>query len=262
MIFSFQGFAMPPINQARALLSHLREGDYTHPGDQEAIDLVLPHILKLLPEAKEGPTLDLGSGFGGTADYFYNKGFRSLYGIDIDAGAIAHAKEHYRNVDFLEANAYSISKIFPPNYFSLIYLFSVFYAIEDKALLLENLFSVAKPGALLTIFDYTANHLSGELKDLAGKSMHPMILSETKKQLQKAGWEIVEIIDLSSEFKRWYATFLDKLKKEKDSLKTHFPEEIITKVETTFQSILSQLESNQLGAVALYAKKSELSLWK
>jgi hypothetical protein len=56
-------------NNLRFILFQLRNGDYAHAGEEEAIDLVIKNI------SATGSVLDVGSGFGGTLNYFHSKGF-------------------------------------------------------------------------------------------------------------------------------------------------------------------------------------------
>jgi len=245
------------MNNARVLLTYLRGGDYAHAGDKEAVNMVIQKTLELSTKVQNGPCLDIGSGFGGTANQFYHLGFHSIYGIDIDEMAVNYAKEHYPDIQFFTANATLISNIFEPDFFSFIYMFNVFYAIEDKATLLENLFKIAKPGAILALFDYTTEQTSFSLKDLADKPMYPLVLRDLKKNLKETGWEIIEIINLSSQFLTWYEALLNKMEKEQLTLSNHFSKEDIKKVKATFNTIHQWLSSSLLGGAVVYARKSE-----
>lgn len=245
---------LPPdkMNTARLLLANLRGGDYAHAGDKEAIDMVIKKILSLSPEIQKGVCLDVGSGLGGTADYIYNLDFHSIYGIDLDQAAVEHAQKHYPQIQFLTANANDVAKLFNREFFSFIYLFNVLYAIEDKSSLLKNLHDVAKPGAILVLFDYTTEQTPFYLKDLAGKPMHPIVLKELEKTLKDTGWETIEIDDLSSHFLRWYRDLLDKIENEQEIL-DKFSESDITKVKATFSTIYEWLKTSQLGGAVIYA---------
>src|SRR5260221_9777328 len=117
-IFLFNGFAMSanktPVNSSRLLLAKLRGGDYAHAGDTEAIDMVLQKVLSFNPNLKKEPVLDVGSGFGGTADYLFQHGFQKVQGIDLDQAAVSYATEKYPKIAFKVTNALNLDKIFPP----------------------------------------------------------------------------------------------------------------------------------------------------
>ena len=108
------------MNNARVLLTYLRGGDYAHAGDEEAVNMVALKVLELSPGIQKGHCLDVGSGFGGTANYFQRLSFHSVYGIDIDEAAVIYAKEHYPKAQFLTANVDQVSNIFEPEFFSFI----------------------------------------------------------------------------------------------------------------------------------------------
>jgi ubiquinone/menaquinone biosynthesis C-methylase UbiE len=243
------------INSARVLLTHLREGDYAHAGDKEAIHMVVRRVLKLAPDIQNGPCLDVGSGFGGTADYLYRLKFHSIYGIDIDEAAVEYAKKRYQEVQFFAANADQISDVFEPHFFSFIYFFNVLYAIQDKKMILEQCFQVAKPGAILALFDYTTKQPAFHLEDLAGKPMYPIVLNQLAKDLEAIGWEIVDITDLSAHFLIWYQTLLTKMEQEQSALSDRFSQGDILKVKTTFSMIFEWLQTSLLGGAVVYARK-------
>ena len=256
LMLSCFAFSAPPLNEARLLLGHLRGGDYAHAGDEEAIDLVISKVLELSPQTLQGPCLDVGSGFGGTASYLHRLHFSSTFGIDLDEAAVRYAQEHYPQITFTNGNAHQVTEFFDPDYFSFIYLFNVLYAVEDKPSLLKKLSKVAQPGALLAIFDYTTTQADLQLNDLAGKPMYPIVVSELKSVLKETGWELIEITDLSPSFLTWYRILLKKLEAESPLLSIRFSESSLTKVRTTFRTIENWLSSSLLGGVVIYAKRT------
>lgn len=74
IITEYPIFSQNALNSKRVLLSQLRGGDYAHPGNEEAIDMILS---KLGANVTKGPTLDVGGGFGGTLNYLKQKGFQN-----------------------------------------------------------------------------------------------------------------------------------------------------------------------------------------
>lgn len=260
-LFTCNGFAMPgnqtKLNDSRLLISKLRGGDYAHAGDAEAIDLVLQKGLAFLPTLKNETVLDVGSGFGGTADYLYQHGFKKVYGIDIDKAAVLYAKDKYPFIDFKVGDALNIDKLYAFNEFSFLYLFNVIYAIQDKPLLLKKLAAVSKPESLLVVFDYTTGKepLKQTLKDLEGKPMYPIQMDSFKQDLAKAGWEIIETTDMTAQFITWYKKVLESLATQRLLLKKEFSEKDISNVEKTFTFLVKQLEQGNLGGVIIYARK-------
>ena len=71
----------------KSFLSSIRGGDFAHPGEEEAIDLVLSYIKPKLHET----VLDAGCGLGATADTIGKKTGAIVVGVDLDADAMAYA---------------------------------------------------------------------------------------------------------------------------------------------------------------------------
>lgn len=245
----------PKVNSARMLLAKLRGGNYAHAGDKEAVDMVIRKVLQMSPEIRNGHCLDVGSGFGGTANDIYEMGFQSIWGIDLDEAAVNYAKKLYPHIHFVHADAASTSQLFEPDFFSFIYLFNVAYAIEDKEALLQSLYKVARPGATLAIFDYSTEQRSFDFKDLAGKAMHPIVLTDLNKSLAESGWQMCETIDVTDQFISWYHTLLEKLEKEHGQLSLQFSEEDISRVRRTFETLTQWLENSLMGGVIILCKK-------
>jgi SAM-dependent methyltransferase len=244
--------AAAQINTSRLMLSQLRGGDYAHPGDEEAIDLVLAKVLSIDPNMAEKKTLDVGCGFGGTAQYFKNKGFKHVEGIDIDAAAIAYAQQKYPDISFTVADASHFDK----GEFSLIYLFNVAYAIKDKVALLRSLASISKSDGILVLFDYAQETESAsEIKDLANKPMYPISFSRIEQSLAETGWEVIETVNMTQQYFDWYAAFNHKLEANVNSLEENFSQEDIAKVRKTFAHILHQLKNKELSGILIIAKK-------
>ena len=104
-------------NFARLLLSKLRNGDYTHAGHVEAIDLILKKVITYDNNIYERKTLDIGCGFGGTLHYFKQNGFKDCVGIDFDETAIAYARKKYSDIQFHHLDALKIGSVFKENFF-------------------------------------------------------------------------------------------------------------------------------------------------
>ena len=240
-------------NKARLILSELRGGDFTHPGDIDAINMMIAPIIKDYPDLINARCLDVGCGFGGTADYLFRYGFKNILGIDINKSSLEYAATRYKNINFLEVDATQVEQHLETG-FSFIYCFSSLYAIPDKTRVFNQLAKIAKPGAVLAIFDYTiTKNTSENILDLANKPMYPINITTIEDQLKQTGWQILEIKDISSKFTMWYESLLDKLAEQRQSLETRFTSEDIAKVLHTNTHILHQLKQKNLGGTMIYA---------
>lgn len=255
--FNLSKTTPPKLNQARLILSELRGGDFTHAGDKEAVDIVIDKLKQDFPEVLKGNCLDVGCGFGGTADYLVSQGFKHVWGIDIDKAALKYAKSKYKNVTFSVLDARSLNLQFNKDFFSFVYLFNVLYSIEDKVTVLQQLARVSKPGAILMLFDFSTVESTEPILDLAGKPMLPVVTNKIKQQLQESGWEVLEVRDLSNNFIIWYEQLLQKLDQKKKQLKEKFLEEDIAKVSATYVHILHHLQHKTLGGVLIYARRNQ-----
>lgn len=253
------------INNPRLLLARLRDGDFAHAGDKEAIEIVLNKISVLLIKAQhnsdndlksEIKALDVGCGLGGTADYIKTATAFELHGIDIDPWAIQHAKSKYKDIRFFECDVMNVKKEFRENQFDLIYLFNVFYAIPQQKDSLKQLAAIGKSGALLVIFDYTCDkqNLSFDVKDLSGKQMNPVNLQNLREWFTASHWNLIEIVNLTAEYQRWYEDFIKLMIMKRDELLRDFSEEVFLKVYDTFNILLDSLRKKKIQGSVIYAK--------
>ena len=88
------------------ILSIIRDGNYAHPGEEEAIELTFRNI----PKDKNRSMLDIGCGRGGTAHYLHRHEWGNVVGIDIDSDSIQYAKQQYASLDFFVCNIVDIAK--------------------------------------------------------------------------------------------------------------------------------------------------------
>lgn len=245
------------INPSRALLTTLRKGDYAHAGDREAIEIVLKKALSFDPTLKSKAALDVGCGFGGTAQDLYEAGFTHVHGIDLNQEAISYAKNKYPSLHFTVADALHVDKIYPPSHFSFICLFNVMYAIENTALLLKKLSTVSQPKGILALFDYTCEKGSASpvLTDLADKPMYPLDLETLQDDLKQAGWDMLNVTDMTLEYIGWYSELLEKLSTQTSLLTKEFSPQDVSKVGKTFTMLLNHLEQGLWGGATIYARK-------
>lgn len=87
-------------NATKEFLAYLRQGDFAHPGEIDAIELALAPIAKKNSQR----ILDVGCGLGGTAEYVQRHGWGRVMGIDLDPGLTQYAKTHYPTVSFAQGD--------------------------------------------------------------------------------------------------------------------------------------------------------------
>src|SRR5262245_54062872 len=107
----------------KRLLSLIRESDYAHAGEEEAIELALRNEAR----RPEQLLLDVGCGRGGTADYVRNHGWGSVVGLDSEPDSVARARQVYPEIEFHVCDVTEAASVIGRK-FDLIYLFNSFYA--------------------------------------------------------------------------------------------------------------------------------------
>lgn len=123
----------------KRLLALVREADYAHAGEEEAIERVFAD----LPKCADRRLLDVGCGLGGTADYLRREGWGRVVGLDRDGDSLGHARARYPEVEFVEGDVGEAPRLLPRT-FGQIYLFNVFYALEAQREALAALRAVAE----------------------------------------------------------------------------------------------------------------------
>ncbi len=251
-------------NESRNILTKLRGGDYAHVGDIEAMNLTLSKLENHKDITQEGNILDLGSGYGGTADYFFKHGYKRIWGIDYDKNAVDYSSSHYKHIKFFHLDPKDLTKKFRKDFFSLVYMFNVAYAISNKELLVQNITKTSKQGAILAVFDYTKlkEHVPSSkkdkpeiMKDFASNLMHPLEVKNFTSILEKNGWKILEVTDLTKEYINWYEGFLQKTISQKSELLKSHKEKDIEKAANLFNRILFNLKNETLGGCLILAEK-------
>lgn len=245
-------------DKSKLLLSIMKEGNYSHVGGIEAINLLTSRAIKINPNIENGNSLDVGCGFGGTAGFLQDSGFSNMWGIDIDEEAIEHSKHNYPNVNFATADATKLTDMFENEFFSFVYMFNVASEIPDKAAMLQKIKSVCKDGSILAIFDYTlaAPKNKEELLDHTGLAMHPINMDYLNMLLRVIGWEVIETTDITSNYQQWYTQTLEKISSRKDMLKaTGYSDAEIQLVHDNFKHMLKLMNDGKINGTILIAKK-------
>jgi SAM-dependent methyltransferase len=149
---------------------------------------------------KAGRVLDFGCGCGRTIRWFLPDAADPEYsgvefhGVDVDAQAIAWCKEHLHGGHF-SANPLLPPLSYPPEFFDVIYCFSVFTHLDEamQDLWLAELGRILKPGGLLLMTVHAESAV--EILDEAQKS-----------ELQLRGFAHARSQKLSGLVPDWYQT--------------------------------------------------------
>src|ERR1700722_6966029 len=190
--------------EGKRILALVRDGDYAHAGEEEAIE----RAFRSIPKDSDRWMLDVGCGRGGSADYFRRNGWGHVEGIDRDAESIEYAPATYPEIGFHVCDVLDIARTLT-RAFDLIYMLNAFYAFDRQREALAGLRQVAKHGAQLVIFDYTVGARAGGTPN--PMMPHAIRLSEIGEMLRETGWEPGAVEDLNVESAGWYATFVERI---------------------------------------------------
>lgn len=229
----------------KQILSFIRQGDYTHAGEEEAIDL----IMSFFPKEKNRKILDVACGLGGTADYIQRHGWGEVTGFDIEEEAIQYAKITYPQVRFLVADVANVSEVIGAPDFDLICIVNSLVCFPDQLRSLKELRKLAKPTTNLVIFDYT--DLTNGNNPLIGQggnaSFLPIKPNEFESLLNKAGWQITKYVTLDETFEGWYKNFLDRIESKRKEIDEKFGKNATNYVRGKYDLIYYGIKHKWLG---------------
>lgn len=234
------------------LSAKTRNGDYTHAGEEAAIDLVMQDISK----STITKILDVGCGLGGTAKYIQDKGFGQVTGIDFDENMVDYAKVTYPDINFLTCDVVKCDSIFKKDQFDLIYHFNSFYAFNDQVTALNKLNNICVPSGQLIIFDYLAlGNYTTENPFSPDKVFNPIRPETIIPMLNQTNWRLSKFTNLNSEYFRWYQNVLAKLKAQQAQLVDEFDLASFKQIENNFVNLLNMFAEDKLGGCVIYAQK-------
>jgi SAM-dependent methyltransferase len=190
--------------EGKRILALIREGDYAHAGEEEAIE----RSFRSIPKNPDQWMLDVGCGRGGSADYLRRHGWGHVEGIDRDAESIEYARATYPEVGFHVCDVLDIARTVTRT-FDVIYMLNAFYAFDLQREALAELRKIARPSAQLVIFDYTVGANAGDTPN--PMMPHAIRLSEIASTLRDAGWAPGAVEGLNAEYARWYAAFVQRI---------------------------------------------------
>jgi SAM-dependent methyltransferase len=233
--------------EGKRILALIRDGDYAHAGEQEAIE----RSFRSIPKDRERWMLDVGCGRGGSADYLRRNGWGHLEGIDRDAESIEYARATYPEVRFHVCDVLDVPRTVARS-FDVIYMLNAFYAFDRQRDALAGLRKVAKPSAQLVIFDYTVGEKSGGAPN--PMMPHAMRLSEIPAMLRDAGWQPGTIEDLSAEYVRWYAEFVRRIQLKRAEIEKIGGADWYNFVSSMYSGLHGAIASGVIGGALVHAR--------
>lgn len=241
----------------KQILASLRNGNYAHPGEEEAIEISMRFIDKISSQK----LLDVGCGLGGTADYLHQNGWGVPIGIDIDKPSIDFAQNTYPKLNFHQINVEQVAQKFAHEDFAVAYLFNSFYAFADQLQALKQVRKVCSANAKLVLFDYMLyedcedNFLpfAPENSIYARKNFKPIKQNSIENLLRQSGWQVRIFTDLGDKYQLWYSELIDKCHLHKEELIKNFNLDLYTWLESSYTSLLNRLKQNKLSGCLIIA---------
>jgi SAM-dependent methyltransferase len=238
----------------KRILALVRDGDYAHAGEEEAIALAMAPVAK---DARRR-ILDAGCGRGGTAAYMQAGGWGSVTGIDIEPKAVDYARATYPEATFLQCDIAEVAARFEEP-FDVVTMFNVFYALPDHVAALRALAGVSGPNAQLVIFDYVdpggyqdAPMMDGDIRFLP----NPVPLAGLGETLASGGWRLQSVKDLSADYVRWYAALVAKIEAKRDEIVALAGGDIYEHVHGLYAGLEAAVREGRVGGAVIYAEKA------
>jgi len=237
----------------KQILALVRDGDYAHAGEEEAIELALAS----LPKDASRRVLDAGCGRGGTAAYMQQHGWGRVTGVDIEPKSIDYARDAFPVGAFVCCDIHDVGAHLAGS-FDAVAMFNVLYAIADQAGALRALSRTAGPGADLMVFDYVdlGGYAQAPVMD-AGRPFlpHPLKLDALAGLLGDGGWQLTSVDDVSADYRRWYAALVQRIAAKRDEIERLAGAAAYEHVLGRYAGLLAAIESGHLGGAVVRGKK-------
>src|SRR5262245_13111105 len=198
------------------VLSLVRDGDYAHAGEEEAIELAMRPMEKRADQI----IVDAGCGRGGTASYLQARGWGTVIGFDIEPASIAAARSRYPEVAFHVCDVCDVDRTIEARA-DIVCMFNAYYCFPDQARALRALRRVSASGAQLVIFDHVnrGSYDPNVLMD-AGRPFlpSPPLLSEIPQVLESAGWRVHEVEEVHDSYIKWYTDLVSNIESKRSEI--------------------------------------------
>lgn len=241
---------------SKKIIGKIRGGNYQHPGEESAIDMLFDLSTNKKPSAH---ILDVGCGLGATAAYVNNHRWGSVVGIDINQDLIDEARLNYadkKELVFIQTPVERLDQDLKKIYnFDIIYAFNSFFLFSDHRKALDELFSVSHHETELLIFDYIdyGDYHKYSFIENNKKLLPSCIDSHSFMNLfECCSWNIHKTINISKDYIHWYEQLLKKLQKE--DLNHQSSNANIKNLLLRYEHIYEMLTKEILGGIMIYAK--------
>ncbi len=245
----------PNTSEFKRVLALVRNADFAHAGEAEAISLTLDRVGK----DSSRRVLDVGCGRGGTAEFVRRGGWGEIVGIDIDAESVAYGRTRYPGCSFLIGDARELGSVVD-GAFELVYMFNVFYAFNDHVGVLGQCRGVAARAAMLVLFDYVdrGGYRSAPLiVDGTDVIPNPIQVSRLEQNLESAGWALEGVRDLDADYERWYAQLVDRIVDQHDAIVDIGDDAVYERALELYGGQLNLIREGRLGGAAVYATRCD-----
>ncbi|MEM7223833.1 MAG: class I SAM-dependent methyltransferase [Pseudomonadota bacterium] len=240
--------------QGKQVLALVRDGDYAHAGEEEAIE----QAMAAFPKDPARRILDAGCGRGGTAAYLQAHGWGQVTGFDREADSIPWARERYPHVTFHDCDLYHVAGVIQGP-FDMVTLFNVLYALPERARALEILAGLTAPAGRLMIFDYVdpGNFPDSDSAHMTAPELPPPPkLADLPDLLAAGGWRLDETQELHAPYERWYADLVARIEAKRPAIEDLAGAEGYTHVHETYADMLHDIRQGTLGGAIVYARKA------
>jgi SAM-dependent methyltransferase len=235
----------------KRLLARIRDGDYAHPGEETANELL---FAGMRPDPRRR-ILDAGCGGAGTAAWVQGRGLGAVTGIELDPATARLARERHPEVTVVQGDLQRASAALT-GAFDLFYSMTAIYAVPDQAAMFGELGAMAAPGAELRLLEYSDPE--GRFEDAASDTptlswWHPLVPRDLPEVLSAAGWISVAVRDLHPEFVQWYRDLFDRIAARRPMIEQEFGRDWYDFVASEYAGILALVRTRALGGVLVHA---------
>lgn len=244
-------------DKTRLLISKIHSDNFSHVGGEQALNIMLKQF-EPYSNNRDDKILEVGSGYGATANYIYERGFKNITGIDIKEEYVRSASENYPAIEFKTSDVTTLTDDFFEDQFSLVFMINTAVAIADKPALWQKIKNISKRGAILITVDFIVkdkSHLNAFTKP-DGSPRYPILLAEAERYMKFIGWRVLEKTDITKKYLKWYSEYIENIKENYSSyLVTGFTAEELDYATEYFEHIIDLLNSGKLAGYIIIAKK-------